>query len=200
MTHTWFYRAPPAKMQNRRNQKALLRDSRSCMCFDLPSSQWLIKELYNSVYLPLSNEKDYSQSNFKMDKIIYLLMIAGSSIAKAEDPWDQSNKDIVEVNEQYSKNEIQKLSYFTQIPPIWYDNDNTTDYYKERRELAMLVSAFAFGFIAGLAIYFIGFLMCCPSSREDQYSDENEIATGETNVKRGSRNSSTFSEYYVQHL
>ena len=61
--------------------------------------------------------------------------------------------------------------------------------------MALYVSIFAFGIMAGLVFYFVFLVLCCVRQQVDNDIEEGLDSSSQITSKRSS--SSTFSEYYV---
>ena len=82
-----------------------------------------------------------------------------------------------------------------QFPPIYYGEEGNVEKYSGQHVAVLMAAAFGLGFMFGVAIYFIVFIMCClePASA---YSDDSSEHPFEDRKQRGA-SSPTLSVHYV---
>jgi len=82
-----------------------------------------------------------------------------------------------------------------EFPPIYYGEEGNVEKYSGQHVAVLMAAAFGLGFMFGVAIYFIVFIMCClePASA---YSDDSSEHPFEDRKQRGA-SSPTLSVHYV---
>ena len=66
-----------------------------------------------------------------------------------------------------------------QFPPIYYGDEAKIEKYTSQHVAVLMLAAFGLGFMFGVAIYFIVFIMCClePSSAFSEIDSEAALST-----------------------